>query len=86
MQLLPIKDPPSIKRYRRMKWLGTAFQLAGCIILALNVPWSGWAFPLMLYGSLTWLGVAIRTDDDALAGLNLAFTAINALGIWRWLT
>jgi len=67
------------------KWTGTALQLAGCILLALNIEASPYAFPIMALGSILWTGVALRMHETSLALLNLGFTAINLLGIWRWL-
>lgn len=67
------------------KWLGTALQLAGCLIVALHEPWSGYAFPVMLVGSAIWAVIATQNFDWPLVTLNVAFSAINLLGIWRWL-
>lgn len=70
---------------RKLKWTGTTFQIIGCIMLALNVSWSGWAFIPMFMGSMLWMGIATAIGDGSLALLNLAFVAINIVGIARWL-
>lgn len=67
------------------KWTGTFLQASGCLLLALNLPYSGWAFPIMLAGSGIWLAVAAAEREGALAALNLFFSATNLVGIWRWL-
>jgi hypothetical protein len=68
-----------------MKWIGTALQLAGCILLASNIAASPYAYPVMAAGSILWTIAAVRMRETSLALLNLGFTAINLLGIWRWL-
>ena len=68
-----------------LKWLGTVLQLAGSTMVALHLPSSGWGFPIMLAGSLVWGAIAVAHKEWALATLNLVFSAINVVGIWRWL-
>jgi len=68
-----------------LKWLGTALQLTGCVIVALHLSWSGWAYPVMLVGSAIWSAIAIAARDWPLATLSLVFSATNILGIVRWL-
>jgi nicotinamide riboside transporter PnuC len=67
------------------KWLGTILQLTGSTMVALHLPWSGWGFPVMLAGSIVWAAIALAHKEWALATLNLVFSAINIVGIWRWL-
>ena len=38
-----------------LKWLGTAFGIAGAAVLAFNLPFSGWGFVLFLVSSLAWM-------------------------------
>lgn len=57
----------------------------GALLVALNVPWSGYAFPLFLASSLLWSWVGWRRRDPDLCGMNLVFTACNLLGVYRWL-
>lgn len=70
---------------RFLRWIGTACGLAGAALVALNIPASGWGFVVFLGQSVPWLFVGLRRGDRALALLNLGFTAVNLLGIWRWL-
>jgi membrane protein implicated in regulation of membrane protease activity len=67
-------------------WMGTAFGIAGALLVALNVPISGWGFVLFLVSSLSWLTVALSRSDRPLALINAAFTLCNLLGIYRWLS
>ena len=68
-----------------LKWLGTAAGVAGALLIALNLPWSGWGFALFLASSLSWGAAAVMMGEPSLAILQGVFTAINVLGIWRWL-
>ena len=68
-----------------LKWIGTAAGILGAIIVALNVPFSGWGFVAFLVSSLGWLTAALMMRETSLALLQAAFTAINLLGIYRWL-
>lgn len=67
-----------------LKWIGTGLQVVGVFALAgrLAAPWL--AFAVMLAGSVTWSVAAARSREWAAMALNLAFTASNVLGIWRW--
>lgn len=65
--------------------VGTACCLAGATLIALNVPTSAWGFVMFLGNSISWLTVALVRRDGPLAVLNLGYTAINLIGIWRWL-
>jgi len=77
----------------QLKWIGTAFGIAGAFTVALNIPISGWGFVLFMVSSSSWLAVSVwpkRDGDDyapdwPLFAINLAFSAANILGIVRWL-
>lgn len=68
----------------RLRWFGTAAQIAGVFLLSsrLGKPWQ--AFGVMLVGSCAWSVTAFRAREWSILALNLAFTASNVLGIWRW--
>jgi hypothetical protein len=68
-----------------LKWVGTAAGITGAGLVAANVPISGWGFTLFLASSLAWLAAGLIMRDRPLVALNTAFTAINVLGIVRWL-
>lgn len=70
---------------RALKWLGTAAGIAGAVLLAAKVPASGWGFVLFLVSSASWAIAAWRDREGALLTLQIGFTAINVLGVYRWL-
>ena len=68
-----------------LKWLGTAFGIAGATVIAANLPISGWGFALFLVSSVSWTIAGLRMREPSITALNATFTAINLLGIYRWL-
>ena len=73
------------KHLSALKWTATACALIGATLVALNLPISGWGFVLFLGSSLGWLSAALITGDRAQAAMQMGFTAVNVLGIVRWL-
>lgn len=70
---------------RGLKWLGTAAGILGALLVAANIPSSGWGFVLFLVSSLSWSAAGLLMREPSLVALNATFVAINILGIVRWL-
>lgn len=70
---------------RVLKWMGTGAGILGALLIAANTPISGWGFVLFLLSSLLWTAAGLLMREPSLVALNAAFTAINILGIVRWL-
>ena len=68
-----------------LKWVGTAAGILGAVLVALHIDVSGYGYPLFLLGSVSWTAAGLRMREPSIWSLNLAFTAINILGIVRWL-
>lgn len=68
-----------------LKWLGTAAGILGALLVAANIPSSGWGFVLFLVSSLSWSAAGLLMREPSLVALNATFVAINILGIVRWL-
>jgi len=68
-----------------LKWTGTVSGIMGCLLIASNLPESGWAFVLFLTSSITWGIAGLVMRDRALWSLNIVYVAIDSLGIYRWL-
>jgi hypothetical protein len=66
------------------KWIGTGAGVSGAILIALNLGIVVYGFALFLLSSLLWGSVALVQREPSLAVLQGAFTAINLLGVWRW--
>lgn len=66
-------------------WAGFAAGAPGCLVLALNVSWSGWAWPAFLASNLAWITYAWRTRLWHQFFQQLVYTGVTLLGIFRWL-
>lgn len=69
------------------KWIGTGTGagVSGAMLIALNLGVVGYGFMLFLVSSLLWTTVGFAQREPSLVVLRGAFTAINVLGIYRWL-
>lgn len=72
------------------EWAGwiapIATTLAACITAAnLGAKVTGWGFVVFTVGSIAWTTYGIATDQPNLLWQNLLLTAVNVIGIWRWL-
>jgi hypothetical protein len=67
------------------KWIGTAAGVSGAMMIALNLGIVGYGFALFLVSSLLWLAAALAQRETSLVILQGTFTAINVLGLWRWM-
>jgi len=67
-----------------IKWIGTAAGVSGAILIALNLGIVGYGFALFLLSSSLWLTAAVAERETSLLVLQVAFTAINVLGLCRW--
>lgn len=68
-----------------LKWMGTAAGILGAVVLALNLPFSGWGYALFLASSTAWTVAGWWMREGSIVALQGAFTGINILGVYRWL-
>lgn len=69
---------------RAAKWIGTAAGISGATLIALNLGAVGYGFALFLISSLIWSTVGWVQRELSLLVLQITFTAINLVGLWRW--
>ena len=67
------------------KWLGSARGVAGAIMIALNLGLVIYGFALFLISSVLWSAIGWLQRETSLVVLQVAFTIINVIGIYRWL-
>lgn len=67
------------------EWIGSAAGIAGALMMAVNTRVSPWAYPVWVLASIALLAFALGGGHHALAMQQAVFTAVNALGCWRWL-
>ena len=75
----------TIKAMTALKWFGTALAVVGALVIALNLPFSGWGFVAFLVSSVIWTIVGVMMKEPSLVVLQGTFVAINLIGIYRWL-
>ncbi|MBF0584653.1 MAG: hypothetical protein HQL80_10545 [Magnetococcales bacterium] len=68
-----------------LKWIGTTTGVAGALLVAMNIPLSGYGFLLFLVSSTSWFVAAYHMREISLMILQAVFTIINLVGVWRWL-
>jgi len=63
-----------------------ATMIAACVTAAnLGARVTGWGFVIFTFGSIAWTAYGYSTDQPNLLWQNLALTAVNLVGVWRWL-
>lgn len=63
-----------------------ATTLAACMTAAnLGTRVTGWGFAVFTIGSLAWTAYGAATGQSNLVWQNLFLTAVNLVGVWRWL-
>jgi hypothetical protein len=68
-------------------WIApVATMLAACITAAnLGARPTGWGFVIFTVGSVAWSAYGFSTGQGNLLWQNIALTAVNLFGVWRWL-
>ena len=67
-----------------LKWFGTVVGVAGALLLAINIPQSGWGFVLFLGSSVSWGLAGLKMKEPSIWTLHGVFTMVNLVGIYRW--
>lgn len=63
-----------------------ATAIAACMTAAnLGTRVTGWGFVVFTIGSIAWTAYGATTDQPNLVWQNLFLTAVNLVGVWRWL-
>jgi hypothetical protein len=73
------------KAMTAIKWIGSALAIVGALVIALNLPFSGWGFVAFLISSVIWTIAGIMMKEPSLVVLQGTFVIINLIGIYRWL-
>lgn len=68
-------------------WVAPVATMLAAMITAANLGTriTGWGFVVFLVGSISWVVVAATSGQANLLWSNLFLTAVNIVGIWRWL-
>ena len=68
-------------------WFAVAATVAAASITAANLGSriTGYGFIVFTFGSLAWLSYGLMSGQPSLVWTNVALTALNLFGVWRWL-
>ena len=82
MDEAPDGAPPWV---RAIRWTAALTGIAGGILLALRIPWSGWGFVLFAISSIAWIASGAVMRVRSLVAVNTVLLLTNLIGIYRWL-
>ncbi len=70
-----------------LNWVAPVATIVAALMTASNLGAriTGIGFIVFTIGSVCWLTLGMIGDDPALLWMNVALTALNLFGIWRWL-
>jgi hypothetical protein len=70
-----------------ISWVATVATIVAAFMTASNLGTrvTGLGFAVFTFGALCWIGVGLLTDQPALLWTNVALTALDIFGVWRWL-
>ncbi len=71
--------------FAALRWFGTVTGVVGALILALNIPVSGWGWLLFAISAAAWTVAGMVIRDHSLVVLQGTFLVVDLVGIWRWL-
>ena len=68
-------------------WIASVATMIAAMMTAANLGarFTGWGFVVFFVGSICWTTMAALTDQPNLLWTNIFLTAVNLVGIWRWL-
>jgi hypothetical protein len=69
----------------RLKWAAACCGATGSVLIAANIPISGWAFVVFLLSSTLWMTASMLMRERAILAEATVYTLINCIGIYRWL-
>lgn len=66
-----------------MEWAGCVTGLLGALVLALNMPYSGWGWVFFLVSNLLWIVYGVITRANGIIFMQAGFACTSALGIFN---
>ena len=70
---------------RTIRWTAALLGIAGGVLLAIKIPWSGWGFALFALSSAAWIAAGAVMRVRSLVLVNAVLLLTNLIGIYRWL-
>lgn len=73
------------KLFSVLKWFASVTGFIGAMMLALNIDISKYAYLVFLSSSTVWMYAGYIMKEYSLVFVNVGFTAVNLIGVYRWL-
>ena len=67
-----------------IEWLGAMLGIAGALIISMNRPWSGAAWPIWIASNVSLIAFAAEIGAWGIVVMQAAFIVININGVWHW--
>lgn len=67
-----------------VEWAGAVLGLLGSLLLALNIPISGYGFVAFFASNMCWFVFGVRNRAWGLVTMQLGFAATSLVGIYNW--
>jgi len=74
----------NLLNFKNLKWLASIIGFIGAMTIALNTPYSKYAFMMFIISSTIWIIAGYKVRDWALVFLNIGFFIVDIIGLWRW--
>jgi nicotinamide riboside transporter PnuC len=72
-------------RVEMLEWIGSSVTLLGALIMSIKIGLEPFGYVFFLIGSLIFCYVFHRVGMRSVLILNIVFSVINIIGVWRWL-
>lgn len=76
---------PRMWTCRTLEWSGAVTGIAGAVLLALNVPYSGIGFVFFLMSNVFLIAYGCLRQASGIITMQVFFSLTSLLGIYRWL-
>lgn len=80
----PTRDLVSLAR-SFAEWFGSIIGILGALVLAANMPWSGYGWLAFLASNMAWITYAVIGKIKSLLVMQMVFMATSLLGAYRYL-
>jgi len=70
--------------FNTLKWIASTIGFVGAMTIALNTPYSKYAFMIFSVSSSLWIYAGFRIKEYSIVFLNIGFLIVDMIGIYRW--
>jgi len=67
-----------------LKWIASIIGFIGAMTIALNIPYSKYAFIIFSVSSSLWIYSGFRIKENSIVFLHSGFLIVDIVGIYKW--